>query len=516
VFIHGGDLTFGGAAQQEVAFLAANAGGRWAPAGTQDPSGQAVVVAINYRLGLLGFLSLPELGATAADGVGANFGFTDSIAALEWVQRNAAAFGGDASRVTVIGQSSGATSIYGLMAAPRAVGLFNAAVALSGSPNMTMDMATKHAQDAPIAAALGCTANASATAADVVRCLQTAPWQDVVSATPAAWGLPTLAELKATRPDAVGIGLIGICNVDGVVVTSSLAAAMRGGVAPCSSSATWCRVNSSNAAVKTTAGGKRSLLISHMGQEFNIAPSPLALLSGMKRTDPAWLSFLQEQLVGGWGAQAAAMAANVDATFGANATFALLEYTTITADYGVACPYRMLAASSVENISSNNSDNVVAPSPHVFLMANEWQPELPDNGGWQSFAYHAWDWWAATLQTRTFLGQPTYQFQPRDLDLSRALRSLWYQLASRSEPSPVPLGLDAGAAVDGFPAGQQLTWAPVDREDPWSLVPLLLGRNDRYPYLGSRADEIGADRGSARCRALKKWGLLEPGNWWSN
>ncbi|HEX8469536.1 MAG TPA: carboxylesterase family protein [Brevundimonas sp.] len=79
-----------------------------------------IVVTVAYRLGVLGFLAHPELTEESGAGGSGNYGLMDQIAALEWVQRNIAAFGGDPERVTVAGQSAGATSVSILMASPRA------------------------------------------------------------------------------------------------------------------------------------------------------------------------------------------------------------------------------------------------------------------------------------------------------------------------------------------------------------------------------------------------------------
>ena len=93
----------------------------------------AVVVTVNYRLGALGFLAHPELSAESPQHASGNYGLLDQIAALQWVQRNIAAFGGDPKRVTLMGQSAGAIAISDLQVSPLARGLFDRIVALSGS-----------------------------------------------------------------------------------------------------------------------------------------------------------------------------------------------------------------------------------------------------------------------------------------------------------------------------------------------------------------------------------------------
>jgi para-nitrobenzyl esterase len=119
VWIHGGGYKNGATSMPQYR------GGRLARRGI-------IVVTLAYRLGPLGFLAHPELTAESPHGTSGNYGLLDQVAALEWVQRNIASFGGDPRRVTIAGQSSGATSVSVLMASPRAKGLFHGAIGQSG------------------------------------------------------------------------------------------------------------------------------------------------------------------------------------------------------------------------------------------------------------------------------------------------------------------------------------------------------------------------------------------------
>lgn len=92
-----------------------------------------VLVTIEYRLGVLGFLADSALDAESEHGASGNYGLLDQIAALRWVQRNIAAFGGDPTRVTIFGQSSGALDVTCLLTSPIAVGLFQRAISESGA-----------------------------------------------------------------------------------------------------------------------------------------------------------------------------------------------------------------------------------------------------------------------------------------------------------------------------------------------------------------------------------------------
>ena len=119
VWIHGGGFSIGGGAQRTYD-------------GRQFAESGAVLVTFNYRLGPFGFMAHPALSAESAKGASGNYGLMDQIAALKWVRRNIAAFGGNPRNVTIFGESAGGVSVGCLLASPLAKGLFHRAIMQSG------------------------------------------------------------------------------------------------------------------------------------------------------------------------------------------------------------------------------------------------------------------------------------------------------------------------------------------------------------------------------------------------
>jgi para-nitrobenzyl esterase len=171
VWIHGGGLV------QGASSLSWYDGARLAAQGV-------VVVSINYRLGLLGFLAHPALGDTSG-----NWGLLDQVAALKWIHENAAAFGGDPQRVTIFGESAGGESVCTLMATPSASGLFSQAVIesaacmavgtpfkrLRGDPAPAKETAEQ--QGLRVAQMLGCPADGAAA----VACLRSKTTDEILA-----------------------------------------------------------------------------------------------------------------------------------------------------------------------------------------------------------------------------------------------------------------------------------------------------------------------------------------------
>ena len=170
-----------------------------------DPAGLVrdgvVVVTINYRLGILGFLAHPAL-AHGPGGASGNYGLMDQQAALRWVQRNIRQFGGDPRNVTIFGESAGGLSVLSQLASPGAHRLFSRAIVESGAYNLTQTpLAAAEAAGETLAAKMGC---ASQTAA----CLR---------------GLPVQTILNNTNPGGYQP------DIDGLVLTQSLKTAFASG-----------------------------------------------------------------------------------------------------------------------------------------------------------------------------------------------------------------------------------------------------------------------------------------------
>ena len=119
VWIHGGAFVFGSGAMNDFS-------------GSSFTEKGVILVSINYRLGRLGFFAFPGLSSEFPKEPKGNYGYMDQIAALKWVQKNIAVFGGDPNNVTIFGESAGGVSVHSLLTIPNAKGLFQKAIIESG------------------------------------------------------------------------------------------------------------------------------------------------------------------------------------------------------------------------------------------------------------------------------------------------------------------------------------------------------------------------------------------------
>ena len=158
--IHGGGLLNGAGDQHDGSLIAA--------------TDHIIVVSINYRLGVFGFLTVPGLGTSSLT-AGGNYGLLDQEAALRWVHRNIRAFGGDPNRVAIAGESAGGWSVCALLTSPPARGLLSGAIMESGS---CTTRTTADAQTAGVAFA----AQAGCTSAAPAACLRDLPEATLLNA----------------------------------------------------------------------------------------------------------------------------------------------------------------------------------------------------------------------------------------------------------------------------------------------------------------------------------------------
>jgi para-nitrobenzyl esterase len=158
VWLHGGSLLVGESDDYDPAALVRDG---------------VIVVTVNYRLGALGFLADAALAGRPGGATG-DYGLEDQQAALRWVQRNIGRFGGDPGNVTLFGESSGGVSTLAQLVSPGARGLFQRAIAESGTYNLTQQpLATAEAAGAAFAAKVGCGGNTAA-------CLRALPVSTIV------------------------------------------------------------------------------------------------------------------------------------------------------------------------------------------------------------------------------------------------------------------------------------------------------------------------------------------------
>ncbi|MEL6345777.1 MAG: carboxylesterase family protein [Myxococcota bacterium] len=199
VFIHGGGNVIGSAVEETAEGIILYDGAEIA---VQE---EALVVTLQYRLNAFGYLADPSLDTDIKSG---NYGPRDQVAALEWVQRNIAAFGGDPQRVLLFGESGGAADVCALLATPSSAGLFQRAAIMSGGCG-GYARAEMLEMGSVVVEALGCD-----TASDRAACLRSADAAQIVEAVNqpstangliTAWAGPTIDGEFLPQSPAVAI-----------------------------------------------------------------------------------------------------------------------------------------------------------------------------------------------------------------------------------------------------------------------------------------------------------------------
>ena len=159
--------------------------------------GNVILVSVNYRLGVLGFLATSSLSSADKQAQSGNYGFQDQQLALRWVQANAAAFGGDPTRVTIFGQSAGGEAVCDHLASPFSRGLFQRAIPESGADCAFTPPTLAQAEQtgAGVVSLLGCTG-----ASDVNACLRSKTPAEVLATVGVPGGYPANASPNTGNP----------------------------------------------------------------------------------------------------------------------------------------------------------------------------------------------------------------------------------------------------------------------------------------------------------------------------
>jgi para-nitrobenzyl esterase len=336
--------------------------------------GDVVVVTLNYRVGALGFLALGP-GRT-------NLGLLDQVAALRWVRRHAAAFGGDPARVTAFGESAGAGSLCALLAMPRARGLFQRAIVQSGAPAGVLEPAEARERAAKLLGKLGLAEGDAERLADV-------PVEDLLGAQER-----TLAE------GPFGKGMLFMPVVDGDVLPRAPLDAVAEGAA-----------REIELVVGTTREEMRLFALAGLGERITDALLP-PVLAAQLAGEAAAPAAAAERLVAGYRRIAAAR--------GDDASAPALFYALQT-DLGLRGPSIRLAEAQA------------AHQPRTWMYLFTWPSPLE---GGELGACHALDL-PFTFGTLDAPGMAAFAGGgPAAEALSAALRAAWTAFARGGDPSP--------------------------------------------------------------------------------
>jgi para-nitrobenzyl esterase len=346
-----------------------------------------VFVSVEWRVNALGFLADPALSAENPNGSSGNYAILDQIAALQWVQRNIGAFGGDPSNVTVVGQSAGATDISVLVVSDLAKGLFRHAIL--ESPNLNGFPTLQEAEQgvsAQIIEAVGC-----AGGPDVAACLRAKPMADIVEA---AFGVS-----EAYSP-----------NIDGFVLKANPVDLVEGDLAP----------------------SEVPLLIGSTADEFNVhaldSNVGTAILS-QTAAESDYEAAVKAQFGDTIGAEVLSLYPALDY---ANSRLLNLEVSeadgnlhqlspsfaamlAVLTDSEFTCPVRRLARNA-----STGGRNVYR---YFFTHAIENDSKLQSLG-----AFHAQDNWFV------FKAKP-YAYSSAELALADTIQSYWAAFAATGDPN---------------------------------------------------------------------------------
>jgi len=340
-----------------------------------------VLVAMNYRTGTLGYLALKELSTVDPRGVSGNAGIADQQLALRWVQENIHAFGGDAKRVAIIGQSSGGTNVLGHLASSSSRGLFGSAIALSPSANITMDRATKEAQDAKVILPRTPCANVSKSA--LLDCLFSVDAGLLDAALDPSYSLFDALYDYPTNHQGISSRMSALVFVDGSTITSPLLDALESGLHDV------------------------PLLVQSAQAELAVSPAPE--LENISRKNLS--SFLHRKFDPSYGPK------TTEEIWKLYEHYQPPEYAAyaLDSDSGMACGLRRLAMAARSGFRQPVYWTTVTGAPSGIM------PQI------RQMPFHNWDFLAAVGNFANYGYKPS----PRDEAFGERLLDDWFQLLSK-------------------------------------------------------------------------------------
>jgi len=450
-YIHGGSLTSGDGQYDMTGFLSPHSSGvsnSDSGSDSDSDSSDVLLVEINYRLNMFGFLATREIAATTN---ALNYGLLDQILALQWTRDNIRSFGGDPSRVTIMGQSSGGTSVLALLSSPLSRGLFAAGVSLSGSTNISMTPEQAFDQNDAITTAAGCSTTGGAD--EVAACMRALSVAQLVTLIPDSWGTPGLWDLPGADNQQGGQGYAGLLVVDGVSITHSMDSALSAGVIDV------------------------PLLLSSMGQESNLYPERDVSAFSLQQ----WKQLLESNFAS-WNGPKGADGSVGEALFELYAAHARdspqLAFDSLVTDYGITCASidilrNLLLSTRTDQGAINASPTRRAP---LYVLVNQWplaSPyRTPMNGGLfeVAYAFHQLDLFAFTDNWESVNGPGNYDPQAVDWHMLRVLQQMFREFIVSSGA-----GMSAAGFLPSYPntdsdeaAGSSGTYSVFVLENPYS------------------------------------------------
>ncbi|HTS21200.1 MAG TPA: carboxylesterase family protein [Casimicrobiaceae bacterium] len=386
VWVHGGGLVRGDASDYDPTPLVEQGG--------------VIVVTLDYRLGLLGFFAHPALDRE--EHLAGNYGLMDQQAALAWVKRNIAAFGGNPARTTVFGESAGGLSVYSQIASPLAAGLFERAIAQSGAYASFADYLERVV---PLATAESTSTPASPSGLDIAAALGC---PDPATAAPCLRN-PALTPAEIVTDDPPGV----FPFIDGSLLTQSLHSAYSSG-------------NFNRVPVMT--GTNHDEYRYFVATNFDVDLGT-PLVNTCPSASPCYPAALAKEY---WSLSAAQFA------------LVLAEYPVTASSAADAGSLALGAAGTDGTFACTAERAMQGLASHVLTFAYEFNDEnapVPRQPGYSTVSFPMGAYHSADVQYLFNLGGTPAPFTKGQAALSRAMIAYWTNFAKRSDPNAAGLAL---------------------------------------------------------------------------